>query len=212
MSIYRLRTFIGYLRSPQKKPQNKDGRRVDTTAARGDPLRFIYNCPRQNRTVLLDAYLYELLYAPYLSKIDGDGIVIMNPHGVYAAKASGKRVVVDLMDLWSCRHSTLQFNAFDFHTLKRADLVLAWSKAITALLKSARLRHVEYLPYGLDLESFDPLTVHQDIFLERYNIDSAVFRIVYSGGVWRVDGKDVLGVEKHLLAFKLVEKREEIPF
>jgi hypothetical protein len=45
-------------------------------------LRVVYNCPRQNRTVLLDASLYELFYAPYLSKIEGEGIIVMNPRGV----------------------------------------------------------------------------------------------------------------------------------
>jgi hypothetical protein len=107
--------------------------------------------------VLLDVSLYELLYAPYLSKIEGEGIIVMNPHGVYAAKAVGKKVVVDLMDLWSCHFDVFTLNAFDFHALRGADLVIAWSRAIAALLRSVGLRRVEYLPYGLDLESFDPL-------------------------------------------------------
>ena len=204
---YFLRTFIGYLRNPQKRPQGGERRQQGTSASRSDPLRVVYNCPRQNRTVLLDASLYELLYAPYLSKIEGEGIIVMNPHGVYAAKAVGKKVVVDLMDLWSCHFDVFTLNAFDFHALRGADLVIAWSRAIAALLRSVGLRHVEYLPYGLDLESFDPLTVPPHIFLERYGIDPSTFKVVYSGGMWKIDGRDALGVEKLLLAFKMVEEK-----
>jgi glycosyltransferase involved in cell wall biosynthesis len=157
--------------------------------------------------VLLDALLYELLYAPYISKIEGEGIIVMNPHAVYAAKAAGKKVVVDLMDLWSCHFDVFMLNAFDFHALRGADLVIAWSRAIAALLRSMGLRRVEYLPYGLDLESFDPLTVPPHIFLERYGIDPSTFKVVYSGGMWKIDGRDALGVEKLLLAFKMVEEK-----
>ncbi|MFZ8809013.1 MAG: glycosyltransferase family 4 protein [Pyrobaculum sp.] len=211
---YFLRTFIGYLRNPQKRPRAGERRQRGTSVSRGDPLkalrnylRAIYNCPRQDHTLLLDASLYELLYTPYLSKIEGEGVIVMNPYGVYAAKAVGKKVVVDLMDLWSCRRDVFALNAFDFHALRRADLVFAWSRAIAALLKSMGLRRVEYLPYGLDLQSFDPLTVSPHIFLERYGIDPSVFKVVYSGGMWKVDGRDVLGVEKLLFAFKMVEER-----
>jgi len=204
---YFLRTFIGYLRNLKKRPRTGERRQQDVSATRSDPLRAIYDCPRQDRTVLLDASLYELLYAPYLSKIGGDGIIVMNPYGVYAAKAVGKKVVVDLMDLWSCHRDVFTFNAFDFHALRRADLVIAWSRAVAALLKSMGLRHVGYLPYGLDLESFDPLAVSPRIFLERYGIDPSIFKVVYSGGMWKIDGRDALGVEKLLLAFKMVEEK-----
>jgi glycosyltransferase involved in cell wall biosynthesis len=157
--------------------------------------------------VLLDASLYELLYAPYLSKIEGEGIIVMNPHGVYAAKAVGKNVVVDLMDQWSCHFDVFKLNAFDFHALRGGDLVIAWSRVVAALLRSVGLRRVEYLPHGLDLESFDPLTVPPHIFLERYGVDPSTFKIVYSGGMWKIGGRDALGVEKLLLAFKMVEEK-----
>jgi glycosyltransferase involved in cell wall biosynthesis len=211
---YFLRTFIGYLRNPTKRPGGGEKRQQEVSATRSNPLktirnclRAIYNCPRQDHTVLLDASLYELLYAPYLSKIESDGIIVMNPYGVYPAKAVGKKVVVDLMDLWSCRRDVFAFNVFDFHALRRADMVFAWSRAIAALLRSVGLRRVEYLPYGLDLESFDPLTVPPHIFLERYAIDPSIFKVAYSGGMWKIDGRDALGVEKLLLAFKMVEEK-----
>jgi len=68
----------------------------------------IYNCPRQDRAVMPDASLYELLYAPYFSKTESDGVIVMNPYGVYAAKAVGKKVVVDFMDLWSRPNTRLR--------------------------------------------------------------------------------------------------------
>ena len=61
--------------------------------------------------------------------------------------------------------------------------MIAWSRAIAALLSSVGLRRMEYLPYGLDPESFDPLTVPPHIFLERYGIDPSIFKVVYSGGM-----------------------------
>ena len=92
---------------------------------------------------MLDASLYELLYEPYLSKIESEGIIVMNPYGVFVAKAVDKRVVVDLMDLWSCHFDVFTLDAFDFHALRRADLVIAWSRAIAALLRSTGLRREE---------------------------------------------------------------------
>ncbi len=68
----------------------------------------IYNCPRQDRAVRPDVSLYELLYAPYFSKAESDGVIVMNPYGVYAAKAVGKKVVVDFMDLWSSPNTRLR--------------------------------------------------------------------------------------------------------
>ncbi len=112
MSLYfffkccRISTYFHWIsKESQERPRAGERRQQDASAG-SDPLkaihnclRAIYNCPRQNRTVLLDASLYELLYAPYLSKIEGEGIIVMNPYGVYVAKAVGKRVFVDLMDL-----------------------------------------------------------------------------------------------------------------
>jgi len=204
---YYLRTFIGYWKNPQKTLGGRVDTQRNTAASSGDLLRVVYNCPRQNRTLLLDSFIYELLYAPYISKIRSNGVIVMNPHGVYAAKIAGKKAIVDLMDLWSCRLDALQLNVFDFRMLRKADLILAWSKAIAALLRSIGLRRVEYLPYGIDLKDFDPLVVSPQIFLDKYKIDSAIVRIVYSGGMWKVSGKDVLGVEKLLRAFKRVEEK-----
>jgi len=212
VSIYYLRTFIGFVKNPQKEPKSGDKRQA-RVARQGaprppDPLRFLYRCPRLDQTVILDASLFESLYAPYLLKTEGDGVIITNPYGVFAAKAAGKKVVVvDLMDLWSCRYDSLQLNTFDFHALKKADLVLAWSKAIATYLTSVGVRHTAYLPFGIDLDTFEPLAIPPDIFLEKYSIDPAVFLIVYSGGMWRVMGKDALGVYKLLFAFKHVERR-----
>ena len=51
------------------------------------------------------------------------------------------------------------------------------------------------------------MTVPPHIFLERYGIDPSTFKVVYSGGMWKIGGRDALGVEKLLLAFKMVEEK-----
>jgi len=38
-----------------------------------------------------DASLYELLYATYFSKTGSDGVIVMNPYGVYAARPSARK-------------------------------------------------------------------------------------------------------------------------
>lgn len=167
---------------------------------------MLYKCPRQDRSRLLDSVFYEALYVPYLKKVGGDGVVVMNAYGVHAAKLLGKKVVVDLMDLWSCEDSALHLNAVDFKSLKKADLVLAWSRAIHSLLRRMGISSV-YLPFGVDLKTFDPMSVPPSLFLNRYPDVGGTVRLVYSGGLWYVGGKEVLGVGKLLKAFKKVEEK-----
>jgi hypothetical protein len=45
------------------------------------------------------------------------------------------RVVVDLMDLWHCDKDYLVFSPLDFAPLRKAECVIAWSRAIAALLR-----------------------------------------------------------------------------
>lgn len=149
----------------------------------------------------------EMLYVPYLLKIEPTGVIVMNPHAVYASKILYKKVIIDLMDLWSCETNKLHLNAIDYKYLKRADIVLAWSKAIYGLLKRQGI-NVEYLPFGIDLSEFDPLSVSPKLFLEKYPQLLGKVRVIYSGGMWEVRGRDVLGVEKLIKAFKMIEEKK----
>lgn len=206
---YWLRTFLGYYLNPGKarrgsaEPRSA-GSRSKTTIR--DPLSLLYNCKRQDRGLALNVLFLEALYIPYLLKLKTRGIIAMNAHAVYAAKALRRKVVVDLMDFWSCEVNRLRLNVMDYKFLKKADLVLAWSKAIYSIVKRLTPR-VEYLPFGVDLSEFDPLATPSSLFLEKYPQVSDKVRVVYSGGVWEVGGRDVLGVEKLIKAFKIVEER-----
>ncbi|MGC9171148.1 MAG: hypothetical protein ACP5HD_10495 [Thermoproteus sp.] len=77
--IYRLRTFLGHYRNPQRQFQppatptaGKTGRRY-----RGDPLKWVYPCQRIDGTTLLDALAYEYLYYPYVKELADDVVITL---------------------------------------------------------------------------------------------------------------------------------------
>jgi len=86
--------------------------------------------------------------------------------------------------------------------LRKADCVIAWSKAIAALLRRAGLKRVEYLPFGVDLDVFDPLKADPKLIYERYPQLEGKVVLGYSGG-----GHVYHGIHKVLAAYRLVEKR-----
>lgn len=208
---YWLRTFLGHYLNPRKTRRASAEPRGAGSGSKttiSDPLSPLYDCRRQDRGLALNVMFLEILYVPYLLKLKTKGLIVMNPHAVYAAKALHRKVIIDLMDFWSCEADRLRLNVMDYKFLKKADLVIAWSKAIYSIVK--RLTpHVEYLPFGVDLSEFDPLSIPSSLFLEKYPHVSDKVRVVYSGGVWEVGGRDVLGVEKLIKAFKIVEERKK---
>jgi glycosyltransferase involved in cell wall biosynthesis len=106
------------------------------------------------------------------------------------------------MDLWHCDREDVMFNAVDFAALRRADCIIAWSRAIQTLLKGYGLKCVEYLPFGIDLETFDPLKAPKNLIYEKYPQLEGKTIIGYSGG-----GHWYHGTYKLIAAFKLIEKR-----
>lgn len=90
-----------------------------------NPFEFIYKRRKIDENLLLNAMSFEALYVPYIKGLDSDCVIVMNTSGVCAAKFLGKKVVVDLMDLWSCELDEMRFNAVDFKALKKADYVIA---------------------------------------------------------------------------------------
>ncbi len=145
----------------------------------------------------------EVSIAGFLEKLgqDYDLVVIKNLVGVLAARLAGVRVVMDLMHLWHCDRDCLVFSPFDFVALRKAECVIAWSKPITALLRRVGLRCVEYLPFGVDLNVFDPLKADPELIYERYPQLEGKVVVGYSGG-WHV----YHGIHKVLAAYRLVEK------
>ncbi|RFA93496.1 glycosyl transferase [Pyrobaculum aerophilum] len=212
LPVFYLRTFIGYLRNPSKKPniQKYPSSGVSSNFIR-DPLESIYKCQRQDNKLLIDSLIFEALYAPYVKKIDSNGVIVMNPHGVFAAKGLRRKVILDLMDLWSCEDNIMYINAVDYKAMKKADYVIAWSKAIREFLRKIGVKNVVYLPLGIDLTFFDPTRYEPYLFFNKYPHVIDKFRVVYSGGLWYVNNREVLGVLKLLKAFKIIEtKRRDV--
>ncbi|AET33366.1 glycosyltransferase [Pyrobaculum ferrireducens] len=215
--VYLIRTVFGHLLNPNKYRTSglatRDAtvldeatrtriRDIGLKAIRLDPSRFISSCYRQDKTYNLSAIAKELSILPYIDKIPYSTIIIKNLVGVLAARWAGRRVVVDLMDLWHCDREDVAFNAVDFAAFRRADCVIAWSRAIQTLLKSYGLKCVEYLPFGIDLEVFDPLKAPKNLIYEKYPQLEGKTIIGYSGG-----GHWYHGTYKLITAFKLIEKR-----
>ena len=211
LRIYRLRTIIGYLR-------NKD--RLDSTNVHINNyisdiphyrknitrvLPRIHDCVRIDRMDLSMALLIETSYLPFFRKIREDTMIILNTVGAFAAMKANKRIVIDLMDLWTCDPRGLRINALDYYVLKKAWQVWAWSKAIMILLRRIGISNVRYIPFGIDLNQFDPLKVSLRIFFDKYKDLEGKILIGYSGGAWFVNGEERIGIKKIIHAFKLIE-------
>jgi len=211
--IYRLRTIVGhYLKPIRSSPPSVDkpmrSKNITNLSVPKSFIDLYYNCKRIDNTVITDALLYETLYKPYLEKIDDDILILLNPSGVISAKfLNKKKVIIDLMDLWTCESKRIHHNAIDFLALKKADCIFAWSKAILYYLKNIGIRCVKYLPFGIDLSIFDPLKADREIVYKKYPELEDKIVVGYSGGFWLVNGEDATGVTKILLAFKKIEKK-----
>ena len=216
LRIYRLRTIIGYLRDENESHAinnyTEDALKgyMSRTLLNGKSIIYllprIFNCSRIDRVDPLMALLIESLYTPFFRKIRERTVIILNTVGAPAAIRAGKRVIIDLMDLWTCSPQGLRMNALDYYVLRRAEQVWAWSKAIAVLLRRIRINNVKYVPFGIDLNQFDPMKVPTTIFFERYRDLEGKILVGYSGGMWYVNGKERIGVEKIIRAFKLIEK------
>ncbi|WP_243676406.1 glycosyltransferase family 1 protein [Vulcanisaeta distributa] len=170
-----------------------------------DPLKIIEPCYRQDRSYDGYSIVEETVYGTlFFRKLREKYVIIKNTVGAPpAAISSGKNVIIDLMDLWHCDRDYVIFNSIDTYVLRRAKCVIAWSKAIAALLR--RLlpgQCIEYLPFGIDLDLMDPLKVSPKLLFEKYpNLDGKVI-IGYSGG----GGERYHGIDKLVQAFSLIEK------
>jgi glycosyltransferase involved in cell wall biosynthesis len=209
--VFRIRTLAGQLRNPNKRLE--DFAKQQLTIKQKyinfldfDLSKYINNCYRQDRTYIIGALIKEASIAGFLKKLGYEyGLaVIKNLVGVLAARLAGMRVVVDLMDLWHCDKNYLVFSPLDFAALRKAECVIAWSRAIAALLRRVGLKCVEYLPFGVDLNVFDPLKADSKLIYERYPQLEGKVVVGYSGG-----GHVYHGIHKVLGAYRLVEKKNK---
>jgi len=213
-NIYAIRTIIGYSIHPGKKlsssfnvePTRPSAVKFSRILAGLDPTKFIHSCKRLDNSYIGYALINELIIKPFINRLKERNVFILNTIGALAAKYSGKKVIIDLMDLWTCRTKEIRFNVIDYVALRKADYVIAWSQAIKNILLKLGIRNVGYVPFGIDLRVFDPLRVSEDLFFERYKDLKGKVLVGYSGGMWFVDGIDRLGVEKIIQAFRYLEK------
>ena len=209
--VFSIRTLAGHLRNPNKRLEDFAKQQLIikqkyTNFLDFDISKYINNCYRQDRTYIIGALIKEASIAGFLKKLSYEyGLaVIKNLVGVLAARLACMRVVVDLMDLWHCDRDYLVFSPLDFAALRKAECVIAWSRAIAALLRKAGLNCVEYLPFGVDLNVFDPLKADPELIYERYPQLEGKVVVGYSGG-----GHIYHGIHKVLAAYRLVEKKNK---
>jgi len=209
--VYQIRTLVGHLRNPNKRLEDFVKQQLIIKQKYINFLEFdiskhINNCYRQDKTYIIGALIKEASIAGFLKKLSYkyDLAIIKNLVGVIAAKLAGIRAVVDLMDLWHCDRDYLAFSPLDFVALRKAECVIAWSKAIAALLRRVGLKCVEYLPFGVDLNVFDPLKADPRLIYERYPQLEGKVVVGYSGG-----GHIYHGIHKVLAAYRLVEKKNK---
>jgi len=209
--VFSIRTLAGHLRNPNKRLEDFAKQQLIIKQKYinfldFDLSKYINDCYRQDRTYIIGALIKEASIAGFLKKLsyEYDVAVIKNLVGVLAARLAGMRVVVDLMDLWHCDKDYLVFSPLDFAALRKAECVIAWSRAIAALLRRAGLNCVEYLPFGVDLDVFDPLKADPELIYERYPQLEGKVVVGYSGG-----GHVYHGIHKVLAAYRLVEKKSK---
>jgi len=209
--VFSIRTLAGHLRNPNKRLEDFAKQQPMTKQKYMNFLdfdisKYVNDCYRQDRTYIIGALIKEASIAGFLKKLsyEYDVAVIKNLVGVLAAELAGMRVVVDLMDLWHCDKDYLVFSPLDFAALRKAECVIAWSRAIAALLRRAGLNCVEYLPFGVDLNVFDPLKADPRLIYERYPQLEGKVVVGYSGG-----GHVYHGIHKVLGAYRLVEKKNK---
>lgn len=215
LNIYTLKTIFGYVRST-KTLRNADVQNYEDSNDRRltgkgiiQALPKVLGCTRIDRVDPLVATLIEASYLPYFVGVREGVVIVLNTVGGLAALGAGKRVIVDLMDFWSCDPYVVRLNPIDYYVLRRALQVWAWSKAIASVLRGLGIRNVEYIPFGIDLETFDPLKFPRDLFFERFRDVEGRVLVGYSGGMWFVDGVERIGVEKIVKAFSIAERENK---
>jgi len=210
IKVYQIRTLFGYFINPNKVKTKKESNISSSSFKQSTSLLRRLNpkfgCQRLSDEYTIRSLFMEIGIGLFVKKLDENIIINLNSIGTYGEKVLNKRkrIVVDLMDLPTCGRA-FKLAEVDYHALKKADAVFAWSKAIESYLRRLGIK-TYYLPYGLDLEIFDPIKIGSKIFFENYPQAEGKIVVGYSGGMWFRNGKDVLGVEKILKAYKVVEK------
>jgi glycosyltransferase involved in cell wall biosynthesis len=158
---------------------------------------------------LMSGYFSDIInYSPF-KNISKDALITLNtPLALHAKTLSPKTsVIVDWMDVWTWPWS--QMNRTDIKTIERVDAVIFWSRPLMDVMtKRLHIKRAEYVPFGIDFRVFDPLRQGDaNTARNRLGIKNK-FVILYSGGLWRVKGVDLQGIDKVLKAFSLFSRNQ----
>jgi len=158
-----------------------------------------------------DAYftrlLNEILCSIIFHGLNMDAIISLNPYfGSRLIWGHQATIIVDWMDVWMWPWD--EIHPLDVKLVKEADKVIFWSKPMMEIItRRINLKKFAYIPYGIDFSTFNPMKYGKpDYIREKYSIRDR-FVLLYSGGIWRIEGFDLQGVDKILRAFAIVAKK-----
>jgi glycosyltransferase involved in cell wall biosynthesis len=155
----------------------------------------------------ISAVLRDLLASLEFKGLQVSTVVALNPY--LASRiiwGTESTVILDWMDVWMTPEGGM--NPLDVATAVRANGVIFWSKPMMELItRRIRLKKYTYIPHGVDLSVFDPLKYgRRDRFVRQLGMGDR-FVLLYSGGVWRINGIDLQGTDKMLKAFSLALRK-----
>ena len=170
---------------------------------------LLFKSSRSGGDYYLSALLREAIISTGLRGLNVEAIIALNPYLASRHLWSSERsIIVDWMDVWMWPWD--EINLLDVKTVEEADAVIFWSKPMLELSKRRlKLKRYTYIPYGIELSVFNPQKHGNPVyFRERYGLKKH-FILLYSGGIWRVEGWDLQGTDKMIKAFTLAAKELE---
>lgn len=158
---------------------------------------------------LLSAYYYDFVnYLLLVKNLNPHTVITLNTPLALGTKMLNRdiAVIVDWMDVWMWPWD--EMNSVDVKTIERADAVIFWSRPFMEVMtKRLGIRRAAYIPCGIDLRIFDPLRQGDaEGVKRRFNLENK-FVILYSGGLWRIGGMELQGVDKVIEAFALFSRK-----
>jgi glycosyltransferase involved in cell wall biosynthesis len=169
--------------------------------------RAFLNKMRINSDAYFTRLLNEILYSVSFHGLNMDIIISLNPYfGSRLIWGYRPTIIIDWMDVWMWPWD--EIHPLDVKLVREADKVIFWSKPMMEIItRRINLKKFTYVPYGIDFLTFNPMEYGKpDYIKERYSIGNR-FVLLYSGGVWRVKGFDLQGIDKVLRAFAIVTKK-----
>jgi len=202
VKIYLLRSIINRLKTP--------GIRFFEASSKLAKLEsLLFKSSWSGGGYYLTALLREAVVFAGVRGLNAESVIALNPYlasrHLWGNKCS---IIVDWMDVWMWPWD--EMNLLDVKTIKEAEGIIFWSRPMLEIMKSRlKLKRYTYIPYGVDLSIFNPqMHGSSAYFKEKYGLKK-YFILLYSGGVWKVDGWDLQGTDKMIDAFTIVTKKHK---